>query len=627
MSQQEARPYFKRWYFYLILILVAGLALAALLKAQGQLSFDQHGVRTHSLAELPPVACPKVMTNADSAQAEAADIGAVVYPKAPEVVLYASPTTARASAKAGEEQAQLIDYWKTFLRTGKRAFRVVDTPQALAAAGTRLVIVPSASTLNEREQQTLIEHQQRGGSLLVTGPLGSRPQTGSGQDWSLMHRLFNTQVSAETMPEKSEERFLVTSGDGPITHNLPAGTRLWLGGGTQTVLHFAGANPAGWIQDWPRSPNGKAPSLAYGDTQGARWVLFGFSEQAWDTKSPQLQALLAGTLDWLQGRPQAYVAAWPNNHRAAYLTEMDTEAEFDNAINLIALLDPLKIPATFYTLTSVAVDSPATVKLLADGHEIGYHADVHDGFKGQPAELQLQRMENMRKLLFKVHPEATLKATGFRAPYELYDATTERSMECVGLGYHVADPSRTDHRLPILTGANLVVLPRTQRDDMNLIQGATPPAEIAAALKGDLDVLVAQGGLGVLSVHTQRFAKGSPLQQAMGPFLKTLADQRTKVWLATGQDIAQWWRERSKLTVRLTPAANREEIELGYTGKSPLKGATVIVLQPHAAKLVLTPARAGLPQPRILPLDAYRSAVVFDALPGGSYTYQVEFQS
>ncbi len=140
----------------------------------------------------------------------------------------------------------------------------------------------------------------------------------------------------------------MTAGDGPITGTLPAGTRIWLGSAREPVLRFSGAHSAAWLHDWARTPNGKDPIVVYGDTQGARWALFGFSENAWDSQPTLMNILFANTLDWLQHKQRAFFATWPDGYRAAQLVEMDTENTLDNATDFAAMLNIVHLKGGFY---------------------------------------------------------------------------------------------------------------------------------------------------------------------------------------------------------------------------------------------------------------------------------------
>lgn len=607
---RSAIPYHRRVEFYLPLIVIGGIAVAILVYALAlrQLGWDEH-----------------------RADAATSLTGPFKAPDTSPVILYRSPTSARYLELVGGNYELIVKQWRHFLSESKRAFREIDDPRELADIGTAVLILPTAIALNDAEREAIVKHQQRGGSILATGAFGARDDTGTWRNWQLMQTLFGVHV-AEEVPASAQDRYLVTVGDAPITHDLPAGTRIWLGSHTEPALRYSGGNSAGSLTDWTRSSPNKGSSLVYGDTSGARWVLFGFTENSWDAQPSHMAALAGDTLDWLQHRPSAYLAAWPKSYRAAHLMEMDTEEGFDNALSFASMLDTLQIRGAFYVLTSVAAHSEATLLKLAASHEIGYHGDIHVGFKGQAASEQRQRLEAMKKQLSDVYPQAS-KVTGFRAPTESYDGSTEEILRSLGILHHVADPNRTDYRLPLLSAATrpagsppMVVLPRTQRDDLNLLAGGATVQDIATALKSDLAGTIEQGALGVLSIHSQNFAKDSPMQQAVAPLLIMLAENRSQLWLATGSEIAHWWLQRSQLTTQLTLVGSRQELELSYRGADPVKNAKIIVVHPRQSSLSVKPTKAWIPAATVYPIDAYRSAIVFDEIKPGNYAYQLRFE-
>lgn len=604
-------PYYRRAVFYLPLIVIGGIALSILvyLLALRQLGWvDRTASKTPSL------------------------ISAFSTPSAPEVALYRSATSSAYLRRVGGNDEPIIAQWRRFLLETKRPFREVDDTAALSNLGPMVLIVPTAIALSDAERAAILQHQQRGGSVLASGPIGARDGEGTWQGWQFAQKLFGLQVTEE-VPASAVDRYLITLAETPITLGLPAGTRVWLGSSTESAMRFTGGHAAARLSNWGRESGGKGASLAYGDVAGARWVLFGFTENSWDAQPVQMSLLAANALDWLQGKPLAHVADWPANYRAAQVVAMDVEEDSDNALALASMLDAVQIHGSFYALGSVAAQASTTLAALARSHEIGFRGDSAEGFKGQASSEQRQRLLSMKKHLLSVFPPAE-KATGFRAPAESYDETTEEILLSLGLRYHLADPSRVNYRLPLLSDVKapagvspLVVLPRTQRDDFSLLSApANSVQDIATALKADLDAVIDQGALGVLSLSSRNFAKDSTMQQAMAPLLIALAQQRRNLWLATGSELAQWWQERSQLRTQLTTVGTRKELELSNVGSQPVRNATVIVTHPPKSSLILKPSKAWIPQATVLRLDAYRSAVVFDEIKPGNYAYQALFE-
>jgi peptidoglycan/xylan/chitin deacetylase (PgdA/CDA1 family) len=103
-------------------------------------------------------------------------------------------------------------------------------------------------------------------------------------------------------------------------------------------------------------------------------------------------------------------------------------------------------------LTSLAVFYPDMVRdLMRRGHEIAYHADVHFGFKGDAPQEQELRIRFMKQQMQAILGDSVHLATGFRAPTESYDATTETLLRKHGLLHHAADESAHEDRLPFFS--------------------------------------------------------------------------------------------------------------------------------------------------------------------------------
>ena len=238
----------------------------------------------------------------------------------------------------------------------------------------------------------------------------------------------------------------------------------------------------------------------------------------------------------------------------------------------------------------------------------------------------------MRTEMASVLPELQ-GAPGFRAPTEGYDAVTEQLLPKFGIRHHTADPNRSTARLPLLSKAEgveaanaLVVLPRTQRDDINLQSEKLTAEQTTKALIDDFDLSLDTGALGLLSVHSQNFKADSVLAAAMPGFLAHLKLRRETLWLASAGQVADWWRDRERFKLSSSSNGRRIEFNITITGQQPLRGATVVVMLPKkGVQAIVEGAKIGMVKPTLAKIDEYRAAVIFDSLAPGSYVYQVSF--
>jgi peptidoglycan/xylan/chitin deacetylase (PgdA/CDA1 family) len=603
-------PYFLRIELYLPLIVIGGISLAVLLYAQGMIgagwSFgkqEQPGSVAKAFVDAPPG----------------------------PVVLYTSPTTKNFLAKVSGSHDVLLKQWRDYFKEHRREFREVADPAALAQIGNAVIVVPSALALDDVERKALVEHHRKGGSILATGPFGARDGAGNWVGWGLMLQLFGARVVDE-VETAAEKNFIVTAADTPINVHIPSGTRYWIGRIPENVLRFDGGQVGARFLDWSRTADGKGPSVAYGEKDGGRWVLYGFSENAWDPAPTGLRKLSDGALDWLQRKPAVAIASWPNGFKAAHLITMNVDDAPENAVAFASSLDILKMRGTFFVVADAAARAPAAMHKLVANHEIAYHGDGLTGFKDQGKPEQERRVKEMQRRISEVRIEKPI--LGFRAPAESYDARTEEALQSAGLRYHAVDPNRTDARLPLFAKANratpdrdVVVLPRTQRDDIVFMQRKDAPMnEVIGVMKGELGLILEEGALGMLSVHSRNFAKDSVMSQAVPAYLLELAEQRQRVWLATGSEVADWWRKRVNLRASLNAIGKRYELEVSNVGEAPVEGATVLVYHPRSATVVVSATKAWMPEATVRRVDEFSSQVLFGAVGPGHHQYTLVFE-
>jgi peptidoglycan/xylan/chitin deacetylase (PgdA/CDA1 family) len=320
-------------------------------------------------------------------------------------------------------------------------------------------------------------------------------------------------------------------------------------------------------------------------------------------------------------------SAWPHPHQAAVLLEMDTEDKFENSVRFAQVLERFGHRGTFYSLTSEAVRHPSVVRRLASRHEVAYHAEVHTGFAKLPRKQQDERLQAMIRQMASLLPDVRV-ATGFRAPLEQYDATTEEALRAQGLRHHAASPAARDDALPGFSSAEpdlppdkaLVVLPRTWLDDINLFtSGLLKGASAEKMLLASLQDTVAMRSFGMLSLHTQQFYAGSVMERATPRLLESIVGHKDQVWVAPGEDIARWWREREALEL----AARQENGELAIQLKAarPVKRLRLVLIAPSAASQPRL--RAGVA--RLEQLDAFRWAIVLPDLLQGEGELRIAF--
>lgn len=553
------------------------------------------------------------------------------------IYLYESPQTSHYLAQASGNYEVLLKPWRDYFKQSGRTVHEIQDLRKLSNQPGSVLILPSAIALDDAERAQIANFQSRGGGVLATWASGSRDGTGAWRGWQFMATLGFHVLGQNT--SKTKDRQMVLRGENPLTMSQPAGQRMWMTSSSEPLLRVTGEMIAAQFADWSRivaEADGRDGAVLYTEGKNSRTAAFAFSESSWEAAPVPIHQLIDSTLDWLQRRPSLALASWPHGHLAAQIIEMDTEQDFGNGALFSEMMTKEQLPATFFVVTSVARQNQDALRAYAAAGEIAYHGDVHDRFKGQPSTDQKRRLADMQQQMDSLLPDRMHGIIGFRAPYESYDATTERLLRDGGIQYHVVGPNRSDAQLPLFVkmpgvapADELMVIPRTERDDMNLLAASATPDAVRPKLLADLKSTIGNGALGLLSVHSQNFAAGSPLAQAMPAYLAQVArySRDGVLWVASAGDINHWWRERRRIQISASVLrGQRLEMNITVTGDKPVKGATIDVFLPSRnAELVVRGSKVGAVVPEIRRVDDFRSQFVFGSLAPGDYSYQVNF--
>ena len=567
------------------------------------------------------------------------------------IYLYASPLTDEYFKANGASNNTALTMWRRYLRKACRCFEDISRAELLGRLKPGLLILASSEVLDDEERRAIQNFAASGGSLLATALTGTRGAKGEPKGHDFVNNLFKMRVKGEFSRANNEDWFMMPFGDGPLTWAIPAQRRMYMGDAAQNMLRVESTSLAAVVMDWNREKDEVGPNgvIAFNETDKYRGVFFGFPEAAWNFAKPsELLAILDGTISWLQREPRFVKAAWPNGNIAAHYMEMDTESGYDSAVNFAADVESIGAKTTFYSTTDEAAKFPQMVKdLIARGHEMAYHADVHTGFSGLSPAKQEERIKAMiAQMTTLVGPDTPRIATGFRAPLESYDRNTEIMLRKHGMLHHAADPSSTENRLPFFSNVEpqlgpeeaLVVLPRTQFDDINFTSLDYSPEDALATIKHDLDLAVKGGALALLSVHTQNYHPGRLLPKIMPTYMKFVATFKDRIWIPRGDEIAAWWRKRERVTVthvkpakpsensKALPQSNDIVLQISVVAPGNVEGLTVFAMNPKSGLIPSVQARdAKAPKFRVKLVDAFRSAIVFDKLDTGSFEYVVRY--
>ncbi len=558
----------------------------------------------------------------------------------PKIILYAPKETIKYFSDSGGNYEILLKPWIDYFRVNKLLYERTDNLNNLDVNSNSVLVLASAVSLTKSDRDKIMRFHKAGGSILTSWSTATLDEKASWVGWDFLRDLGAEYVGESTSKKTG---FIVTRGETPVTSSLPAGFRIQLHSSDEPILRFKNSeSSAGLLLNWDRIADRKSPGdtvVVFNEPQNGsgRVVCFGFPETVWEHNPIILYPILDDTFNWLKRIPITIRSAWPNAMQSAHLLSMDTEQGFNGSLGFAKLLQDRKMPATFFILTSQAKEFPETVKVLNSNFELGFHGDIHTAFKGQTFKEQSERIKVMRSDL-DITIEKHQVVKGFRPPFEQYDSSTEEALYRSGFLYELVDPASTKSRLPSTTqvpifdkSSGLVVLARTQRDDFNLLSESInnnqdQTEQLTIMLKEDLEMVINNRGLGVLNIHSQNFTPNSPLERAVESYLDTLFKKKDQIWIATSGAIAQWWLDRSRVTISTNAKSRHMLLNLTVSGNDAIDNFAVIMMVP---KRDLAPSinalKVGIPKAKVEKLDAFRYKILFPLMSPENYQYEVTF--
>lgn len=560
----------------------------------------------------------------------------------PMVFLYASRTTRSYFAAGGVDPDIATQAWEGFLTKYAIPFEWMTSVEQLEKLAAGVLVLPSSVALSDREKKAIAAIRFKGGSILASWLSGVRNEAGEWSGFGFMESTLGAKVVGTTESDE-EDTFLNPHGDSPLNHAVAAGQRLWL----ERVkawhpLRLLGKNSAAQIMDWGRAVSiGKSSSVVVFDersqglTKPSRAAVLGFPERLWISADAQvLEPMLHNTLMWLLRQPDAYRASWPYPHGSALVLAIDaadTMVEAD--IGLGKWAAELGGPATYFVITEQASKTADILKKIqASGQELAYLGDRFEGFKEQSTNTQSKRLDTMLREMkdsgVTLPPDA-----GFHPPMESYDKTTERLVRDRGFGYLIGGIEASEARLPFLASSDagaspdkpvssILVLPRTTSDPEDLISEGDASVGIKRFLL-DLSINDQMGGLSIVRLSNRSSLNAAQMTE-IGKHIKSKKD---RLWLASANQIAQWWRERERVSVSMDTKTSPPLLTVKITGEKPIQlAATAWVNLPDAGSVPrLEAVERYTKSPRVAIVDTWRAAIILDGLAPGEYRWYMYF--
>ena len=281
--------------------------------------------------------------------------------------------------------------------------------------------------------------------------------------------------------------------------------------------------------------------------------------------------------------------SWPNGARAACALTFDVDAE--SAIlaidrryaarastmshqaygpkvgvpRLLGVLEHAGVLATFFVPGFTARRYPDTVRrIVAAGHEIGWHNDMHEPPYSLSEVQERAIIERAREVL---EPLTGTPPIGYRAPWWELNERTPELLAAAGFAY---DASLMDDDVPYrltTTAGTLIELPvHWSLDDWeqyaflpepDIGNQIELPSKVLELWTAELDAMREEGCLLVITMHP--FLSGRPARAAIVREFLARVRERGDVWLARADEIARH-------ADRTIPADDVRRIELPELG-------------------------------------------------------------
>ena len=234
-------------------------------------------------------------------------------------------------------------------------------------------------------------------------------------------------------------------------------------------------------------------------------------------------------------------------------------------------------------------------EIVDSGAEVGVHGFVHNDFR----YLSRQEQDAQTHQAMSVFQEARIPFQGFRNPYLGWNEDALRVFVGCGFSYEsnlavlheVIDPESLS---PLLRGGyekslalfqatpcttyaqrphfegSLLRIPISIPDDEMLFDRLriTDPQKVGRICSEIMQRVYACGGLYTLNLHPER---GVLCRRALEILLATARSFALPVWITRLEDIAQWWKERSKFAWNIRSlSAGRWQVDASCTPRAVL---------------------------------------------------------
>jgi hypothetical protein len=478
-----------------------------------------------------------------------------------------------------------VDTWKKYVKGARVEFDVISDQDIELAQhlSYKVVILPGAKSLSDRQIVQLKKYLENGGSLFVSGGPATFSDEGKWRGWEFFTEVFGMKFNREIKPEESYKVHTLR-GSLPITAGIPTGYALKIATWdrpiyaevleprtTQVSFWYDFRREAGLV----REEISKSAGIVYGNYGKGRFVWYGFElNSVLGVQKDYIffERLFNNSINWLTYQPTAFIKDWPAPYEGALLFVPTLKENAENIFNISNLVSPSQFPATYFLDAEVGIRNPGLLKSLSTKGDIGAIIDI--GFIESPEdtinklftkETQFSNIGFVIDTLSKIsgkEVKSIMPLNGY------YDDNTLQAMAAKNIDFLLTD-SLTDRSVPeirIRNNKSIMIITKTARDDIEIVKnyGLTNTDFQLYTYEEDIDRILFEGGLYVFKVHSEF--------QLQPQYVSVIRDvlryaKNKNMWITSLNQLKDWWNRRQGVEVRYDTRSKRR-IAIEFTNPS-----------------------------------------------------------
>ncbi len=523
-----------------------------------------------------------------------------------QIGLFFSDNTIRFNSALEPAINNAIRSWEHFLVGMDLPYRVMEDTSLTRGIDDeiKLLIMPNAEVLSERQREIIREYMKRGGGLIASGRIGFLDDRGVLQNDRFFKEIFSAEPSIE-LPDSLNGLLQTIKGGHPPTNGIAPGFQLNISRPAQgTAVIPLGSQPMGHLVAYERldirlieQALNASTLLLRGEYGGGRFVWMGFNPQDVSLDERQqavYQGLVLNAMAHVTRVPSLSLRRWPHGFTSAssfaVLPSLGYQPyAYRLGMDLVlGAMDRAKVKGTYFIVTSRVDDHPDIIDRIVAQGELALTSNTDAMLAKQPMDLQYSRVRLAKEKLGRL----TQHVHGFYPPGGFYDPNTLRVMLDLELDYILSD-ARTlnvpaflrwedelDYRDVLLSSAidssaainelamagEDTVFDQAEKekevitfypslfsyalDDRSGMNGPTSVRESwSTAMEANFLARHNAEGLFLFAFEPETMGLTQQRAQVLEEFGRYVRAQNT--WIATLGDMSEWWSARNNVAVEI----------------------------------------------------------------------------